>query len=129
MAIVKYKNQSGVTYAYESISIWDPEKKQSRPKRVYLGRVDDETGEIISVPKKKGRHPKETSEVKEVQAASDELDYCSLYREANKRIEVLTAQLTEEKRKNALISGENRKLTASLKEIRETVSSVLNGEN
>ena len=28
MAIVKYKNQSGVTYAYESISEWDPVKSK-----------------------------------------------------------------------------------------------------
>ena len=45
MSIVKYKNQSGVTYAYEQTSVYDPEKKQSRPKRKYLGRVDPETGE------------------------------------------------------------------------------------
>lgn len=36
MAIVKYANQSGVVYAYESISEWDPEKKQSRSKSVVL---------------------------------------------------------------------------------------------
>ena len=61
MAIVKYKNQSGVTYAYESISEWDPVKKQSRPKRKYLGRVDPETGEIIyrwekGASQKEGQH-------------------------------------------------------------------------
>ncbi|WP_162205989.1 hypothetical protein [Schaedlerella arabinosiphila] len=50
MAIVKYKNQSGVTYAYESISEWDPVKKQSRPKRKYLGRVDPETYKNRSDP-------------------------------------------------------------------------------
>ena len=55
MTIVKYKNQSGVTYAYEQTSVYDPEKKQSRPKRKYLGRVDPETGEIISTKGKKGR--------------------------------------------------------------------------
>lgn len=58
MAIVKYKNQSGVTYAYESESIWDPEKKQARPRRKYLGRVDDETGEIIPT-NGRGRKKKE----------------------------------------------------------------------
>ena len=31
MPIVTYKNQSGVTYAYDQTSVYDPEKKQSRP--------------------------------------------------------------------------------------------------
>ena len=34
-------------YAYESISYWDKDKKAPRSKRRYLGRVDQETGEII----------------------------------------------------------------------------------
>lgn len=32
--------RSGITYAYESTSHWDKEKKQSRAKRVLIGRVD-----------------------------------------------------------------------------------------
>lgn len=39
--------RSGITYAYESKSYWDKEKKQSRAKRTLIGRVDTETGEII----------------------------------------------------------------------------------
>ena len=39
--------RSGITYAYESISFWDKEKKQSRSKRTLIGRVDEETGEIV----------------------------------------------------------------------------------
>lgn len=40
--------RSGITYAYESISHWDKEKKQSRAKRRLIGRLDNETGEILS---------------------------------------------------------------------------------
>ena len=48
MAIVRQKDKrSGITYAYESISYWDKEKKQSRAKRTLLGRVNEETGEIV----------------------------------------------------------------------------------
>lgn len=48
MAIVHQKDKrSGITYAYESISFWDKEKKQSRSKRTLIGRVDDRTGEIL----------------------------------------------------------------------------------
>ena len=39
--------RSGITYAYQSISHWNREKKQSRAKRTLIGRVDIETGEII----------------------------------------------------------------------------------
>lgn len=37
----------GVTYAYESKSYWDKEKKQARSKRTLIGRVDPGTGEIV----------------------------------------------------------------------------------
>ncbi len=54
MAIVYQTNKkTGVRYAYESVSFWDKERKQSRAKRVCIGRVDEETGEIIPTRKKK----------------------------------------------------------------------------
>ena len=47
-AIIKQKDsRSGITYAYESVSYWDKEKKQSRAKRTLIGRVDEATGEIV----------------------------------------------------------------------------------
>ena len=47
MAIVKqHDRRIGVTYAYESASYWDSEKKQSRSKRSLVGIVDPVTGEI-----------------------------------------------------------------------------------
>lgn len=47
-AIIHQKDKrSGITYAYESTSHWDKDKKQSRCKRTLIGRVDDVTGEII----------------------------------------------------------------------------------
>lgn len=58
MAIVRqHDKRSGITYAYESISHWDKEKKQSRAKRTLIGRVDDTTGEIIPT-KATNRPPK-----------------------------------------------------------------------
>lgn len=47
-SIVKHTDKrSGITYAYESISYWDKEKKQPRNKRRLIGRVDPTTGEIV----------------------------------------------------------------------------------
>ena len=42
MAAIVYQTdkRSGITYAYESISFWDKDKKQSRSKRTLIGRVD-----------------------------------------------------------------------------------------
>ena len=48
MAIVKqYDKRSGITYAYEATYHWDKDKQQSRCKRKLIGRVDEETGEIV----------------------------------------------------------------------------------
>lgn len=48
MGIIYWTNKkTGITYAYENKAYWDKEKKQSRAKRILLGRVDPETGEVI----------------------------------------------------------------------------------
>jgi len=48
VAIVHQKDKrSGITYAYQSVSYWDREKKQSRARRTLIGRVDPQTGEIV----------------------------------------------------------------------------------
>jgi len=49
MAAIVYQldKRSGITYAYESVSFWDKEKKQSRAKRTLIGRVDKDTNEIV----------------------------------------------------------------------------------
>lgn len=60
MGIVKQLDKrSGITYAYESTSRWDKEKKQSRSTRRLIGRVDDQTGEIMLTD---GRCRKDASE-------------------------------------------------------------------
>lgn len=48
MAIIYQKdNRSGITYAYEAVYRWDKEKKQSRSVRTLIGRLNEETGEIV----------------------------------------------------------------------------------
>lgn len=52
MSIVKLKDKrSGTTYVYESESYWDKEKKQPRSRRKLIGRLDEETGEIVPTGK------------------------------------------------------------------------------
>jgi transposase len=49
----QFDKRSGITYAYESISFWDKNKKQSRCKRTLIGRVDAKTGKITPTKKKR----------------------------------------------------------------------------
>lgn len=52
MSLVKLKDKrSGTTYVYESESYWDKEKKQPRSHRKLIGKLDEETGEIIPTGK------------------------------------------------------------------------------
>lgn len=44
--------RTGITYAYQSISHWDKEKKQSRAKGTLIGRVVPVSGEVVPTRKK-----------------------------------------------------------------------------
>lgn len=88
MSIVKYKDsRTGVTYAYESTSYYDPEKKQARPKRKYLGRVDDETGEIITTSRRKKTSDKTDKRISELNEVIAEQK--TIIKDLEKRIAVL----------------------------------------
>jgi alpha-ketoglutarate-dependent taurine dioxygenase len=79
MAIIKqHDKRSGITYAYESHSYWDPEKKMTRAKRKLIGRVDPETGEIVPTD---GRNKKQKVSDK------DNADYKKLYEKLLKKYE------------------------------------------
>ena len=114
MSIVKYKNQSGVTYAYEQTSVYDPEKKQSRPKRKYLGRVDPETGEIISTEGRKGRPPKVKDAVDE---PLDGKGFRALYEGALK-------ELSKSRLKAETLMQENKKLADQVRHLSSLLISI-----
>ncbi len=63
--IKKLNKQTGVTYVYESESYWDKEKKQPRSKRKLIGKIDEETGEIVPTGGKGNRKKKNTSDISE----------------------------------------------------------------
>jgi hypothetical protein len=91
MAIIhQHDKRSGITYAYESHSYWDKEKKTSRAKRTLIGRVDPVTGEIIPTD---GRNKKDKVETPK------EPDYKNLYEKLQKKYaaqETLIASLQKE---------------------------------
>ena len=47
MSSIYEQEIKGQTYLYRSTSYWDKEKKQSRSKKVYLGKKDPSTGKLI----------------------------------------------------------------------------------
>lgn len=111
MSIVIYTNsKNGCKYAYESTYEWSPEHQQSRPKRKYLGRVDDD-GNIIYSSHKRGGARVKSPKTLEREAASpengvltyeDEERYRALYEETEKdrqecmkRIHSLEAEVSE----------------------------------
>ena len=98
MSISIWKNQSGNYYAYECIPHYDASKKQSRPKKVYLGRVNPATGEIIKTAGKRGRPRKDDKSAEEVEPERDNEapDYKKLYSETVANLKVLKARVIEQ---------------------------------
>ncbi|MBQ1347857.1 MAG: hypothetical protein IIY58_00655 [Aeriscardovia sp.] len=121
MSIVIYTNpKNGCKYAYESTYQWSKEHQQSRPKRKYLGRVDDD-GNIIYSSGKKGGARVKSQKTLEREAASkenaeipseDAEKYRLLYeqtekdrQECKKRIQALEAEVSELKQECQRLSG------------------------
>ena len=121
MSIVKYKNQSGVTYAYEQTSVYNAEKKQSRPVRKYLGRVDPETGEIISTKGKRGR-PKQTAS--DAAGESTKKDYKALYESKCMELEKVAKDLSTANVQKERLASQVQELKSVLSSIRTQVMSV-----
>lgn len=95
MAIIhQHDKRSGITYAYESHSYWDPEKKMVRAKRKLIGRVNPETGEITPTD---GRGRKPSKEKRAVTGKNP--DYKEAYEKLLQKYEsqqILLESLTKE---------------------------------
>ena len=121
MSIVKYKNQSGVTYAYEATSQYDPSTKQSRPKRKYLGRVDPETGEIVPTTGKRGRPRKNQATASSENNTNISPEHEELVRNLSKA----EAQIAELRSENQKLVNENHRLKAFISEVVRKASDFL----
>ena len=85
MAIIKqFDKRSGVTYAYESVAYWDPEKKMSRAKRKLIGRINPETGEIIPTD---GRNRRKKDETEKGEETTPSENYKEMYEKLLKKCE------------------------------------------
>ena len=102
------------TYAYEQTSKYDPEKKQSRPVRKYLGRVDPETGEIISTKGKRGRPPKQDGEAA---VKPDGGDYEALYKDKCLELKAIKKELDR-------MAARNEQLSLRVEELEKVLASI-----
>ncbi len=118
MSIVRYTNKkTGQVMLYESTSYYDPETKQSRPKRKYLGVEDPETGELIPSCGKRGRKKAADGEVR-AKKVKQEDKYKVKY-------EKLLKDCSEKDERIKHLEHENKRLRFSIAKLRDTASEIL----
>jgi len=112
MSIVKLKDKrTGTTYVYESESYWDKEKKQPRNKRTLIGKIDEETGEIVPTD---GRGRKRKNNIKKDNSKNEIL--IAAFKEKLEEKEAVIKQLTTE----------NQQLKKRLSEVLESLRKITN---
>ena len=122
MSLVRYTNKkTGVVTVYESTSHYDPETKQSRPIRKYLGVEDPKTGKIIPSSGKPGRK-KLAESVSRPVPKKEENNYKLLYEQQKKEIADKDAQIK-------LLEKRNKLLVANLEHMHETITKALSAIN
>ncbi len=121
MSIVRYTNKkTGQVALYESTSYYDPETKQSRPRRKYLGTEDPETGELIPSSGKRGRKKSAGGEVhqkREKQEDKYKIKYDRLLNECSEK---------DARIKN--LEHENKRLRFAIARLRDAAAEILGEE-
>lgn len=121
MSIVRYTNKkTGQVMLYESTSYYDPETKQSRPKRKYLGVEDPETGELIPSSGKRGRKKVQDGEGPK-KSIKQEDKYKAKY-------ESLLKECSEKDARIKHLEHENKRLRFGIAKLRDSADDILNAE-
>ena len=121
MSIVRYTNKkTGQVMLYESTSYYDPETKQSRPKRKYLGIEDPETGELIPSSGKRGR--------KKIQEGDEPQKRTTQEGRYKVKYEKLLTECDEKDARIKELEHENRRLKICLIKLRDTAADMI-GDN
>ena len=120
MSIVRYTNKkTGQVALYESTSYYDPETKQSRPRRKYLGIEDPETGKLIPSSGKRGR--------KKAQEGNMPAKKISREDKYKVKYEKLLKDFSEKEARIKQLERENNKLKFSIAKLRDAASEILEG--
>lgn len=118
MSIVRYVNKkTGAVALYESTSHYDPETKQSRPKRKYLGTEDPVTGELIPSSGKRGR--KKTEEGNETQISKKTEDGL------REKYDRLLQECGDKDERIKQLEHENKRLKFYIQKLRDTAADLL----
>lgn len=104
---------------YESTSHYDPETKQSRPIRKYLGTEDPNTGELIPTSGKRGRKKGTVGSVSNRAGKTDTVDYKLL-------VEKLKRECMEKEARIKSLESKNTILRADLERIQAMIAHILN---
>ena len=111
MAIIKQKDKrTGTTYVYESKSYWDKEKQQPRSNRTLIGKIDEETGEVVPTD---GRGKKRTDKKNPV---SGNAALCDELKQQLKEKDLQINQLMGQKKEL------EKELASVIKEIKGTLT-------
>ncbi|MGM9928638.1 MAG: hypothetical protein ACI35P_11880 [Bacillus sp. (in: firmicutes)] len=124
MSIVKYTNKkTGVVSWYESTSHYDPETKQSRPVRKYLGREDPVTGELIPSSGKRGRRNGDTlSKNDDPQSSPNDDAMNAMQSKYEKKISSLEALVSEQKATIRKLESEKSSIVKKLSDLLNTIT-------
>ena len=124
MSIVKYTNKkTGIVSWYESTSHYDPETKQSRPVRKYLGREDPVTGELIPSSGKRGRKNGDTlSKNDDPQSSPNDDAMNAMQSKYEKKISSLEALVSEQKATIRKLESEKSSIVKKLSDLLNTIT-------
>lgn len=113
--IKKLNKQTGVTYVYESESYWDNEKKQPRSRRKLIGKIDEETGEIVPTGGRGNRKKRGLTDVPENLSPDRNLE--ALYMEQAEQIRKDEVEIT-------VLKKQVMELTLSVNEYKRRLSKI-----
>lgn len=124
ISIVKYTNKkTGVVSWYESTSHYDPETKQSRPVRKYLGREDPVTGELIPSSGKRDRRNGDTlGKNDDPQSSPNDDAMNAMQSKYEKKISSLEALVSEQKATIRKLESEKSSIVKKLSDLLNTIT-------
>ncbi len=118
MSIVRYTNKkTGQVALYESTSYYDPETKQSRPRRKYLGMEDPETGELIPTSGKRGRKKFQEGDAQPKKVKQED--------KYKVKYEKLLKECSEKDARIKQLEHENKRLKFCIAKLRDTASEMI----
>ena len=113
--IKKLNKQTGVTYVYESESYWDKEKKQPRSRRKLIGKIDEETGEIVPTGGRGNRKKGELTDIPENLSPDRDLEALCMEQ---------AGQIRQDEAEIAALKKQVMELTLSVNEYKRRLSKI-----